>query len=187
MPRSATGTWTDRRRAGFTLVELLAVIAIMAALTGLVVISVGDGGRDREVHQHAQRLAALIELAREEVLLGAGEVGVAFTRHRYHFQRQQLVDDDTVEWRDIPDADTLRPRSLLDDDLELALRVAGRGAPLELDPEHPDPQVFIEGSGEITPFELFLIDSDDRERAVRLTGEMDGSLAIDRPGPRELP
>ena len=182
MPRSATGSWTSSgfRRRGFTLVEILAVVAVIAAFTGLAVLSLGDGGREREIRHEAQRLAALIDLAREEALLGADEVGIAFTRHRYHFQRQMLVDEgDAVAWRDIPDDDELRPRSLREEGVELALAVEGREVPLDTDPEHPDPQVFVSGTGEVTPFELILQNSREPEHAVRLSAEMDGSLTVE--------
>ncbi len=178
MPRSATGTWTDTR--GFTLMELMVVIAIISILTGLTVLAVGDGGRDREVREHARQLAALIGVAREEVLLGAPEVGIAFTRHGYRFQHELEVDEGVLEWRDIPDAEALRPRSLAEEGIELALEVEGRRVRLERDPEHPDPQVFLEGSGMITPFELTLADAREPDHAVRLIGEMDGNLEIER-------
>ncbi|MCG5529281.1 type II secretion system minor pseudopilin GspH [Halorhodospira halochloris] len=180
MPRSATGRSTKPINSGFTLIELLAVIAIMAVLTGLVVLSTGDGGREREIRQEAERLSALIHIAREEVMLGASEVGVAFTRHGYHFQRQQLVNEQTLEWRDITADGQLRSRSLIDQDLELELSVEGRRVRLETDPEHPDPNVFLEGSGEVTPFELTISDTRERDRGVRISGEMDGTISLER-------
>lgn len=177
MPKSATGQSTNY---GFTLIELLAVIAIMAVLTGLVVLSTGAGGRDREIHQQAQRLSALIEIAREEVLLGAGEVGVAFTRQGYHFQRQQLIDEQTLEWRDISGDKQLRPRSLVEHELALELSVTGRRISLATNPEHPTPNVFLSSTGEITPFELTIYDLNEQDRRVRLRAEMDGSMSIER-------
>ncbi|WP_200191379.1 GspH/FimT family pseudopilin [Halorhodospira abdelmalekii] len=172
------------RGLGLTLIEVLAVVAILALLSSLVVLSLGDGGREREMRHEAERLAALIGTAREEVMLGAAPIGIAFTEQGYHFQRQQRIGDDVVEWRDIPDAQLLRPRSLEQRGLELELRVEGRRLHLEPDPEHPDPVIFLEGSGEMTPFELTLRDRGDSRRdshrALRLTGELDGTLRIER-------
>lgn len=176
MPRSVTGRSNNR---GFTLIELLAVIAIMAVLTGLVVLSTGDGGRTREIRQEAQRLGALIEIAREEVLLGVGEIGIAFTRHGYRFQRQQLIDEHTLEWRAISADRMLRPYSLRDQGLELELSVEGRQVTLETDPKRPAPNVYIAGSGQITPFELTVYDINDPQRAIRLSAAMDGSISLE--------
>ncbi len=181
MPRSVTGRSTEGAIRGFTLLELLAVIAIIAVITGMAVLSLGDGGRDREMSEHARRLATLMELARQEVMLGAPTVGVAFTRHAYHFQHLQEVRDGVLEWRDIPGDETLRPRSLIDDEVEFELTVEGRRARLEFDPEQPAPNVFLEASGEVTPFELILTDEREPERRLRIVGEMDGSFTIERP------
>lgn len=177
MPRSATGQSTER---GFTLIELLAVIAIMAVLTGLVVLTTGDGGRQREIRQEAQRLTALIKVAREEVMLGASEVGVAFTRHGYHFQRQQQVGEQSLEWRDIPADSQLQSRSLRDQELALELSVEGRRVNLESDPKYPEPNIFIAGSGEITPFVLTLYDINERGRGVRIDAEIDGTMSLEQ-------
>ncbi len=181
MPRSATGRSTKPATRGFTLLELLAVIAVIAVIAGLAVFSLGDGGRDREMNEHARRLAALMDLARQEVMLGAPEVAIAFTRYGYRFQRLSEVRDGVLEWRDLSGDRALRPRSLMDEGFEFDLSVEGRRVVLETDPEMPAPNVFFEAGGEVTPFELTLIDERDSRRSLRLTGEMDGTFTVGRP------
>ncbi len=179
MPTSATGSWSKgARQTGFTLIELVVAVGIMALLVGLVVISVGDGGRERAIRDEGQRLTALLNIGREEAMLGRGTIGVAFTRHGYRFQQQQRVDEGTVEWRAIPDDSTLRARSLEAEDLELELTVEGRRVALETKPEHPAPNVFLEPEGTMTPFTLSLIDSTQPERGVVLEGAMDGTVEL---------
>lgn len=74
MPKSAPGSSRGpasrlprrpRRAAGFTLVELLIVLAIVVVGLGLVALALPDGERAR-LEEEAERLAALIETARAE-------------------------------------------------------------------------------------------------------------------------
>ncbi|MCM0607610.1 MAG: prepilin-type N-terminal cleavage/methylation domain-containing protein [Ideonella sp. WA131b] len=74
MPTSAPGSSRGppfdapgraRRSAGFTLLELLIVMAVVAVGLGLVALALPDGERAR-LEEEAERLAALIETARAE-------------------------------------------------------------------------------------------------------------------------
>ncbi len=65
----ATGAALPRRRRartrGFTLLELLIVIAIVAVSAGLVVLSLRDGV-EAKLEEEGERLSALLEMARAE-------------------------------------------------------------------------------------------------------------------------
>lgn len=53
------------RRPGFTLIELLLVLLLIALVSGLVSLSLRDGGQ-ASLEREAQRLAALLEAGRAE-------------------------------------------------------------------------------------------------------------------------
>jgi general secretion pathway protein H len=75
MPTSAPGSRRrgPRRAAGFTLIEVMIVVAIVAIAVGLVTFSIRDPARTR-LELEAARLSALLEQARTEARSGGYSV-----------------------------------------------------------------------------------------------------------------
>ncbi len=83
MPISATGRSTSRRAtAGFTLLELVVVLAIVGVLVGVAGIAVPDRARGR-LEQAASRLAATLEDCRRGAVLSGAPGGVRLSRDGY--------------------------------------------------------------------------------------------------------
>lgn len=57
------------RRNGFTLVEMLAVLAVVAVVVGVATLSAGVGDRERDVEIEARRLSGQLALAADEALV----------------------------------------------------------------------------------------------------------------------
>ncbi len=71
------------RRDGFTLVEMLIVMLVMALLATTVVLTAGGG--ERKVSADASRLASRIAAARETAIVSARPVGIWIGRSGYGF------------------------------------------------------------------------------------------------------
>ncbi len=89
MPTSATGASRARQRAqaGFTLVELMVVVAIMGLMAAAVVLVAGDGRPS--VSLEAERFGARLLRAREEAVLSNRPVQVAVSAAGYDFRVQR--------------------------------------------------------------------------------------------------
>lgn len=168
-----------RPQAGFTLLELLAVLVIMGILASFAVISVTRDGPEDELYREVARLETLMRMLSEESVLQDRQFGVLLSRDAYAFHVLE-----GARWLEIADDPLYRPRSLPEGmylDLRLddqALSLAGgdqKGADEVL-----APQILILSSGELTPFALSL-HSDKTERFYRLGGDIVGRLTREGP------
>lgn len=91
------------RRCGFTLLEVLVVLAILAVVVGTVTVSLAPAG-SRRVDEEGARLAALFRLAQDESRVRSREIVWRADRHGYRFD---VVGAAAVRTSDDP----LRPRA----------------------------------------------------------------------------
>ncbi len=160
---------------GFTLIELMVVLVIVAAMAGLLVIGGGDSAA-RKLQREAQGLATLFNLAADEAVMQGDELGLFIDDDGYRFL---MLDQESGSWQEI------EQRPLQRREFERGYRVE-----LELDGERLDPVLrerlqqlarrggdqsapllLLLSSGEVTPFRLTLHrDGVDRGIALRSDG-----------------
>lgn len=178
MPKSATGKTDPRARrrrfdstasGGFTLLEVLVVVAIAAIVTSLVVLRIGGWQSGAEAGRQLERLAALVDHQCEQAIFQASPRGVRFTREGYDFWQSS-----SEGWVPVPDDRVARARSW-QGEADLDLHVEGRRVALGDEPSAP--QVLCQPLGELTAFTLTLASAGE---SARLSVGSDGQLALER-------
>jgi general secretion pathway protein H len=93
-----------RRAAGFTLLELLVVLVIAGIMLGVVSLNAMPS-QQQALQGEAQRIALLLQLARDEAIVRNRPIAFEIEQDRYRF----LIRDD-VSWQPLAQDDMLRER-----------------------------------------------------------------------------
>lgn len=173
---------------GFTLIEILVVVVIIATIVSITLLSVNVAGEDSALDTERRRLASLIETMQDEALLQGREFGIEIMTSSYRFVE---FDPLTRQWSEVPGDDLYRLRKL-PDGLEFELFIDDRRVDLKDDPgqlDDPDrpraagsnpylPHLFVFASGESTVFELHILRR-ELDRRLTLRGDILGELEFD--------
>lgn len=170
---------------GFTLIEVLVVVVIVATIVSIALLSINVAGDDAELDTERRRLASLIETIQDEAMLQGREFGIEIMTSSYRFVE---FDPLTRQWAEIPFDDLYRLRQL-PEGLEFELFIDERRIELANDPRRLDdtdqrpsstasqyaPHLFIFASGESTVFELHVV-RPELDRRLILRGDLLGEL-----------
>ena len=166
-----------QRQRGFTLLELIVVIAIMATVTGVIIPRINFGGDKKQIKTEATRLAELFRRASDESIFKGAELGIRFTDSDYQFLK---LEGGNREGKWIAYDVTMFRKREWPEDFEVELEIAGVPVALEsaedseID-EKTRPHVMMLSNGEIMPDFKIIIDKgllDDRWRVATGVDEL---------------
>ena len=185
MPISATGRrnkFNVRRARGFTLLEILVVLVIIAVMAGLLVFAFNDSPQ-RRLRREANDLAMLLNAVVDEAVMRGVELGAVVDENGYRFV---MFNPETKQWQAAVErglAEHQFPEHYVVDfaldgaevnqqAIERAKLFAQRG-----ESEQVRPLILILSSGEMLPFTLTLSLADDKsdsEEAHTISLHSDG-------------
>lgn len=142
-----------KTQTGFTLFEVIVVIAIISFALTIATISIGDP-QVKRIKQHSERVASLIQLVREQAIFNSQDYAVSIWQSGYAFYTY-----DAAGWLPVSGDRIFRVREL-PEGLEFYLHLDGIKVNLERE-DKKKPQIFITSDGDISPFQLDITDSQD--------------------------
>jgi general secretion pathway protein H len=158
-----------RRCAGFTLIEILVVVVILAVLAATVSLAISGAGGERQLQHEAERAQALITYACERAELTGRTIGLSFDTAGYRFSQ---FDHDV--WKPYR-VDELRAREW---PVNVSALITREGRKIDVGNDFPiTPQLLCYASGELTPFRADLV-LPDLARYYRLDGQLDGQVTL---------
>lgn len=132
-----------KKTSGFTLIELLVVLAIIGIVTSITMLSVGDGGRRRNIELDQQALESRIHYYQKQAVLLHQPIGLHLSQKKYVFSEW---DKDKSMWRLLKSQYdfTVLPRAV---NINNEIQTLTKKIPSE-------PQIILSSDGLVTSFYL---------------------------------
>lgn len=178
VPGSLAPVLVRRCGRGFTLLEILVVVVIIAVMTTIGVLSMGTLGGDRELDAELERYTDAAAAGIEQAQLEGRDYGMHFTPNGYQVY---VYAAERQRWEGVA-GDRLYERHEFPSGVQPRLEIEGK--PVLLGRERADapqlPQVVLYASGDVSPYRLSLAREGTDGIAV-IEGRPDGTLGVTRP------
>lgn len=145
------------RQRGFTLIEILLVVVIIAVLMGVAVISLNPQDMDRRLMRARDQLQGQIRYAQVVAVTDQVEIGVQLLDERWRFLRFRPADR---RWLVVDNDAALKSDTVPGLILTWRDQDAERAAPPHRDPAVAQPDFLLMSTGEATPGLIILAGED---------------------------
>jgi general secretion pathway protein H len=164
------------RQRGFTLIEILVVVVIIALMAAVMTVAVGALGGDRQIEEEADRIADVLSVTLEQAELEGRDYGLRIEPDGY----EVMVFDGRRGWTPAG-GDRWFERHGLPPGLSVSLEAEGRLVLLRKaeTPESRLPQVITFSSGDVTPYRITLTRSSSGATNT-VEGAFDGTIEVTR-------
>lgn len=160
----------ERAIKGFTLIEILVVLTIIAIMLSMTMLAFGDFGASRRITVEAEQLQNLIKLSQQQAILESGTLGLNIRQNQYQVYR--FVAPST--WEPITKPDFFKAHRFPEN---VSLRLI-----LPFQPSANMPDIIINSTGDLTPFTLEL-GTRNTPVLLRLHGEQNGNMELKQVNP----
>jgi len=170
------------RAGGFTLIEVLVVVAIIAIMTGVIVLRIDFQNIATVVRDTAQRTRLLMILASDQAIYSRQQLGIRFHPNSYEFyilsadektgdSTWEIIEDERLKFKDIPvDIEfevEISGLPIVLEELEEELASATKDDPIK-------PHVLFLSNGEMMPdFRVVMADEEGENEHALATGEVE--------------
>ncbi|CAH0992493.1 hypothetical protein SIN8267_02619 [Sinobacterium norvegicum] len=176
------------QQAGFTLLELLLVVVVVAIASGLVMSTIPTGITPQQHMSQTRELASYLRFQREEAVMTSRTLGLQLYRQEVEDEGERYIgrwliyDADATEsdaaWlpSDRIDELTIEPGyrlELLLDEQPIALSEEDSQQPVA-----PEPQLYFLSSGELNDFQMRLCRQPNQPICHTITGNFLGKITL---------
>jgi general secretion pathway protein H len=167
---------------GFTLLEILMVLAIVGIVVTFAVLSISGKSEEARMHAAADRLQAVFRLAADEAIMRHVQLGLRIRQHGYRFLSlgQDHEEGHEDQWATYRNAPPLLPHKVKQD-IQLRVYVQGLESRIPGKKKGDAPQSVFLSSGEVTPFAVEIHARGQRDY-YRIRVDLNGKITSSHEG-----